>query len=121
MSYETLAIVNAPTLAGGLVELLRLADALAAADHLELDCGVIAWREPDGHLAAAEPWCELPRGVIETRTAEPVDPWTDTDASYRSAAAAARLELLQLLAYVNPDRDLLATAEFTGYLGVDGQ
>lgn len=112
MSATTLVVVNAPTLSDGLVELLRIADAVAMAG---ADCGVSITRDIDGRLVDAEADYDVPAGVLETATQLPVSPWsTDSWADY--ATAAARRELLELLATVNPSRDMLATADWVGYL-----
>jgi hypothetical protein len=121
LSYDTLAIVNAPTLSDGLVQLLRIGDALAAAGRPELGCGVIAWRDADGHVTDAHPWRELPPGVIETIPSTAPDPWEtpeESSALPEDSDNAARRELLELLAHINPDRDLLATADGVAYLGL---
>lgn len=113
MTTSTLAIVNAPSLSDGLVELLRIGEALTDA---EADgCGIGIRRDPeDGRLLDVAPDPELPPGVLETYFALFVDPWaTDghpTGLPIDWADAAARLELLELLAHVTHG-DILATAQ----------
>lgn len=106
MSATTLAIVNAPTLRDGLVELLRIADALQlAAD----DCGVWVQRTGDGRLWDAEADYDVPPGVIETSTRLPVDPWDHTTWSDCDTAEDRR-KLVEVLAAVT-DCDLELTAD----------
>lgn len=107
MTATTLAIVATPTLADGLAELLRIADAVAAAD--QLDCGVTLVRAREGHLSAAMPDPEVAPGVLVTEADQPerIDPWAPT---HTPAAMRARRELVELLAYVT-HADLVVTAD----------
>lgn len=117
MTFGTLAIVNAPTLADGLVELLRIGDALQLAGQ---DCGVQLYRWPDGRLSDVEPDYELPPGVLGTADRLEVEPWAEdghpTGLPTDWPELQASRELVELLATVNPSRDLLATAEGVGWL-----
>lgn len=118
MTTTTLAIINAPTLAAGLVQLLRIGDALQLAGH---DCGVAVYVDDEHHPLEVVPDYELPAGVLEYVRRIPVEPWSDDGhptglpTDYHGDLMA-RAELLELLAHVNPDRDLLATADGVGYL-----
>lgn len=112
MSATTLAIVNAPTLQRGLGELLRLADAIQEAELV--GAGVWVQRDQDGHLVSVEADYDVPAGVLETSLpARPsLDPW-----AVPAVVVEARRELVEVLAQLNPSRDLLATAQSVGYLG----
>lgn len=105
MSATTLAIVNAPTLMDGMAELLRIGDALHAAQLF--GDGVTIQRHSDGHLIAAEADPEVPTGVLVTEERHEVpDPW---DSSLDERAAIELREVLEVLAQVCPTHDLLAT------------
>lgn len=120
MTTATLAIVNAPTLQDGLLQFLRLGDGLTSAEDI---CGVTVWHEEDGRIVDVEADPELPAGVLEYVLRCAVDPWDGKgnilarrSIDHDREAAAARRELLALLANLNPGRDLLATAEDVRYL-----
>jgi hypothetical protein len=114
VSFTTLAIVHAPTLADGLVQLLRLGDALQLAGQ---DCGVTVYRDTTGRLAEAEADYELPAGVLEYVQRVPVEPFTDDQLGTTSQLAEreARRELLELLAHAT-HVDIVATADRVAYL-----
>lgn len=113
MTATTLAIVNAPTLMDGLVELLRIGDALAATDNL---AGVAIYRDTQsGRMLDAEPDYEVPAGMLVTTFVDPLgDPWLSdghpSGLPIQDPDLAARRELLELLAHVTHG-DIIATAE----------
>lgn len=117
MSTSTLAIVNGATLQDGLVELLRIGEALAAAEGEA--CGVAIYRDQDdGHALEIEPDPELPPGVLENVTRLPVDPWEGKGVTVHRLpelvdameAAAERRQLLEYLAAATYG-DIIATTE----------
>lgn len=117
VTTTTLAIVNTPTLLDGLVTFLRIGEALeAAASPMLGGCGVTIYEDEHGHALEVEPDRELPAGVLEYVRRLPVDPWHDRGTvlrrpdDYDAEAAAARLELLELLAHVTHG-DIIATAQ----------
>ena len=117
MTTTTLVIVPGPTLHDSIVQLLHIGDALQAAGD---ERGVVIYHDEDWHPLEAEPDSELPAGVLEYVLRLPVDPWA-ADGRRPSAPTdytdqLARLELLELLATLNPGRDVLATADGVGYL-----
>ena len=111
MSATSLVLVNAPTLQAGLGELLRLADAVQEAELA--GAGVWVQRDRDGRLVSVEADYDVPPGVVETSlpAAPALDPW-----ALPAVDLAARHELVEILAQLNPDRDILATADGVGYL-----
>lgn len=115
----TLVTVNAPTLMAGWCEVLTYAEALQAAG---AGCGVSALRDDLGQLLEADPDPELPPGVIETTCSPAIDPWAagarphPLEVPEWELPAELHRQLLELLAHVNPDRDILATADAMGYL-----
>lgn len=114
MTTTTLAIVAAPTLMDGLVTFLRIGDAL---ERSAQEAGVTVYEDDDGHAVEVEPDPELPAGVLEYVRRVPVESWRSTIwRPIDPEASAARRELLELLANVNPSRDILATADKVGYL-----
>lgn len=82
MSATTLLVVNGATLADGMAELLRVADAYS--DAQAVGAGVAVERHPGGWVTAVEADYDVPAGVIETYTMQtgehlawPDDPWLD--------------------------------------------
>lgn len=118
MNATTLVLVNAPTLQDGLVELLRIADAVQEARRL--GAGVWVQRDQDGRLVEAEADYDIAPGVLETSLpSQPtIDPWAIEQHPYIPPLIqeAAQRELVELLAQVNPSRDILATPDGVGYL-----
>lgn len=109
LSFQTLAFIAAPTLRDGLVQLLRLGDALQSAGQ---DCGVSVYHDEDGRLLEAVPDYELPAGVVEYVRRHQVEPWPadELQSTDQLADAAARRELLELLAHVTHG-DIIASCQ----------
>lgn len=106
VSATTLVIVNAPTLRDGLVELVRIGDAMIATDN---ECGVWIERTADGRMIHALPDYDVPVGVLETTVGNPVQPWRSPLPPVQDNPADQTL----LLAAVSEltGRDVVATAD----------